>query len=51
MLLVVSSLVLVDFVAVLLVRGRRFQREQTREAKVMDEISEQQKDDLASGVE
>lgn len=38
----ISGLVLIGFVAFLLVRRRHLQREQTREAKVIDEISEQQ---------
>jgi hypothetical protein len=44
--------VLIGFVAFLFVRRRHVQREQTREAKVIDEISEQPKrGDLAFGVE
>ena len=41
----------IGFVAFLLVRRRHLQRAQTREAKVTDEISEQQTDDLALEVE
>jgi hypothetical protein len=43
--------VLIGFVAFLLVRRRHLQRAQAREAKVTDEISEQQADDLVLGVE
>jgi len=43
--------VLIGFVAFHLVHRRHLQREQTRKAKVIDEISGQQTDDLALGVE
>jgi MYXO-CTERM domain-containing protein len=38
-----SAFVLIGFVAFFLVRRRHVQREQTREAKIIDEISELQK--------
>ena len=42
---------LIGFVAFFLVRRRHLQREQTREAKVIDKVSEKRTDDLALGVE